>query len=324
MNEEILRRLSVITEEEQRILDGDPEIDRSLYMEGGVDRITQKKLLEKGRMIAIRPHTRFIHFPPHTHDYVEIVCMVQGRTRHLVNGHPFDLDAGEILMIGQHAVHEIERAGREDLAVNFIVKPDFFGGIMSYLGHEETPLRRFVLDSLRGGGETEWLCFRVSRELPVQNLLENLLWTMISGSPHKRGILQMTMGLLFAELLERTEAMRFPTREQETLVRVLRDLEENYRESSLTALAEALHYDQAALSRLIRRKTGKTYKQLLQEKRLSQAAWMLEHTDRNVDEIARLVGYENISFFHRLFLVRFGMHPRQYRISAQEREEAGR
>ena len=35
MHEEILRRLSVITDEEQRILDGDPEIDRSLYMEGG-------------------------------------------------------------------------------------------------------------------------------------------------------------------------------------------------------------------------------------------------------------------------------------------------
>ena len=320
MHEEILRRLSVITDEEQRILDGDPEIDRSLYMEGGMDRITGGKLLEKGRNIAVRPHTRFIHFPPHTHDYVEIVYMAQGQTRHLVNGHPFTLSAGEILMIGQHAVHEIERADREDIAVNFIVKPDFLGGIMSFLGHEETPLRRFVLDSLRGGGETEWLYFRVAGVLPVQNLMENLLWTMISDSPHKRGIHQMTMGLLFAELLDRTEALRFPTREQETLVRVLRDLEENYRESSLTALAESLHYDQAALSRMIRRKTGRTYKELLQEKRLSQAAWMLEHTDRNVDEIARLVGYENISFFHRLFLSRFGRHPRQYRMEARARE----
>ena len=52
----------------------------------------------------------------------------------------------------------------------------------------------------------------------------------------------------------------------------------------------------------------------MQEKRLSQAAWLLRNTERNVDEIARAVGYENMTYFHRLFRDRYGQSPRAYRI----------
>lgn len=313
MHDIILQRLSVITEEEQRILDGQLHIDRTLYMDGSRDMITGRKLLEAGKLITIRPHTRFIPFPRHTHDYVEIVYMCQGQTTHRVDGHRFVLHPGELLMLGQHAVQEIETAGREDIAVNFIIQPDFLGGILRFLGSEETPLRRFVLDCLRGGSETDYLYFQVADVLPVQNLVENLLWTLISDPPNKRSIHQMTMGLLFAELLGHTEDLQMPTQEQALLVRVLRSIEENYCSGSLTEIAQAQHYDLAALSRLIRRRTGKTYTQLLQEKRLSQAAWLLQNTDKRVDEIAHLVGYENVSYFHRLFGVRFGQSPKHFR-----------
>ena len=59
--------------------------------------------------------------------------------------------------------------------------------------------------------------------------------------------------------------------------------------------------------------TGRNYTELLQEKRLTQAAWLLRNTDRKVDEIAAAVGYENISYFHRLFAARFGLSPKKYR-----------
>jgi hypothetical protein len=39
-------------------------------------------------------------------------------------------------MLGQHARQEIEPAGEEDIAVNFIVRPDFLQGILSFLGNE--------------------------------------------------------------------------------------------------------------------------------------------------------------------------------------------
>ena len=108
-------------------------------------------------------------------------------------------------------------------------------------------------------------------------------------------------------------ALRFSSPEEETIVQTLRYIEEHYRDGSLTELSQLTHYDFSALSRLIKNRTGKTYTDLIQEKRLSQAAWLLINTGKRVDEIARLAGYENISYFHRLFVSRFGVSPRQYR-----------
>ena len=313
MNVEILNRLSAITPEEREILDGRGSIDRSIYMDGSRDVISGEKLLKKGRLIAIRPHTRFIAFPEHTHDYVEMVYMCQGETRHTVNGTAITLRQGELLMLGQNARQSIEPAMERDIAVNFIVRPAFFSGTLPFLGEEETPLRRFVVSCLTGENEAGYLLFHVAEILPVQNLIENLLYTLSENTPNKRGILQMTMGLLFAQLMNHTEALQFETVEQNAVVSVLRYLEENYRDGSLSEIAEQLHYELPSLSRLIRRKTGKNYTELLQEKRLSQAAWLLRNTDRNVDGIAVSVGYENISYFHRLFAARFGLSPKKYR-----------
>ena len=313
MNAEILKKLSLITEEEQEILDGRADIDRSLYMDGSRDVISGEKLLEKGKLIAIRPHTRFIAFPEHTHDYVEIVYMCQGSTAHIVNGERFRLEAGELLMRGQNARQQIEAAGKEDVAVNFIVRPEFFSSLLPMLGEEETPLRRFIVACLRGENESGYLLFHVSEILPIQNLIENLLYTMLEDIPNRRSIMQLTMGLLFVQLLNHTQTLSFFSGEQEAVITVLRYVEEHYRDGSLSEIAEQLHYELHSLSRLIRQKTGKNYTDLVQEKRLSQTVWFLNNTDWNIDEIARAVGYENMTYFHRLFQEHFGMSPRKYR-----------
>lgn len=315
MQQSILDRLSAVTGEEREILSGRMAIDRSLYMDGSRDVISGEKLLEKGKLLAIRPHTRFVAFPEHTHDYVEMVYMCTGQTRHTVNGTPVLLQKGELLMLGQNARQSIEAAGEGDLAVNFIVRPAFFSGTLPFLGEEETPLRRFLVSCLTGESETGYLLFHVADILPIQNLIENLLYTLMEDAPNKRGILQMTMGLLFAQLVNHTQALQFETQEQNAVVSVLRYLEEHYRDGSLTDIARSLHYELPSLSRLIRQKTGRTYTELLQEKRLSQAAWLLRNTERKVDEIANAVGYENISYFHRLFSARYGLSPRSYRLA---------
>ena len=313
MNSELLRKLSAISEEESAILRGEKQIDRTLYMDAGRDVITGSKLLSPGKIITIRPHTRFVAFPEHSHDYVEMVYMCSGETVHRVNGQEIRLRQGELLMLGQNARQSIAPAGEHDIAVNIIVRPEFFSGTLPLLGEEETPLRRFIISCLTGENEAGYLLFHVAELLPVQNLIENLLYTLMEETPNKRGIHQLTMGLLFSQLLNHTEALQFESAEENIILSVLRYVEENYKDGSLTEAAAMLHYELTSLSRLIRQKTGKNYTELLQEKRLSQAAWLLRNTDRRVNEIAVSVGYENISYFHRLFAARFGCSPKKYR-----------
>ena len=147
MNESILQRLRLITAEEQAILQGGA-LDRDLYMQDSGNRINAKKLLSAGKWITLRTHTRFLDFPEHTHDYIEVVYMCAGETIHFVNGQRIVLRQGELLFLNQQARHAVSRAEKEDIAVNFIVLPDFFTTILPAMGEEETPLRRFLVDCL--------------------------------------------------------------------------------------------------------------------------------------------------------------------------------
>ncbi len=71
MNQELLARLRQITDEERAILAGDATVRRSLYTTRHEFVVDSARLLEKGKLIEIRPHTRFVHFPRHRHNYVQ-------------------------------------------------------------------------------------------------------------------------------------------------------------------------------------------------------------------------------------------------------------
>lgn len=313
IRQEILEKLMPITKEERIILDGADTVDKSLYTTHEDNVIRSQKLLSKGRLIHVRTHTRFVHFPEHTHDFVEAVYMCMGQTTHIINGKELVLKEGELLFLGQNARQEILPAGENDIAVNFIIQPSFFDKTLEMLGAEETPIKNFLISSLFDGENQSYLHFKVSGVLPVQNLVENLICTLISNTSNKRNINQTTMGLLFMQLLNHTDMLVYETREDRAIMDIFRYIEDNYKNGSLTEASRLLHYDFYWLSHEIKNRTGKTYTEHLQEKRLSQAAFLLKSTSLSVEEIAIAVGYENKSYFHRIFSKKFGVSPKKYR-----------
>ncbi len=80
MNEALLQELRRITPEEQKILDGNKSIEETIYVSAKPDVIDASKLLERGKLITVRPATRFVYFPKHTHNYIEVIYMCEART----------------------------------------------------------------------------------------------------------------------------------------------------------------------------------------------------------------------------------------------------
>ena len=173
-------------------------------------------------------------------------------------------------------------------------------------------MQKTVIQCLCGKSVSKYLHFKVADVKPVQNLVENLLWTLLTNVPNRRSIYQQTMGLLFCVLLNQADRL-YTGNEEETIVQVLHYVEENYVHGSLAEIASRLNYDQAWLSRKIKRSIGKNYADIVREKRMAQAAWLLQNTPKKVADVANAVGYENISFFNRIFSAKFGMSPREYR-----------
>lgn len=313
LKEEILQKLIPITDEEKEILKGSG-LDKSLYSTDE-ESVVRFEKLTNNKMISIRTHTRFIGFPEHTHDYIEAVYMCKGNTTHIINGKKLLLKEGELLFLGQNARQEILPAKEDDIAINFIIQPSFFNTTLEMLGAEESPIKNFLINSLFGKENQSYLHFKVANVLPVQNLMENLIWTLTNNATNKRNINQTTMGLLFMQLLNHTDKLVYESKEDKAIMNIFRYIEENYKDGSLTKAANLLHYDFYWLSHEIKNRTGRTYTEHLQEKRLSQSAYLLKNTSLSVEEIALAVGYQNKSYFHRIFAKKYGKSPKKYRDS---------
>ena len=320
MTEELLSQLRIITPEEERILSGEDEIERELYMSSEEDTIDSKMLLESGKLIQVRTHTRFVHFPVHKHNYVEVIYMCSGSTHHVINGEDVHLHQGELLFLNQTVTQEIFPAEETDIAVNFIILPGFFDLVLKMMGEEQNLLRDFIVDCLRGENSSSgYLYFKVADILPVQNLVENLIWTIVNKQTNKRSINQTTMGLLILQLMNHMDKLETgeSSGEQKLIIRVLSYIEEHYRDGELGELANHLHYDLYWLSKEIKKRTGRTYTELVQTKRLNQAAYLLNTTSIPIADVAIAIGYNNFAYFHRIFRKRFGVTPRTYRMNGK-------
>lgn len=316
MNRSLLNQLKIISQEEREILKGNKDINRNIYMNPSSNIIDNKKLLQQNKLIHVRPHTRFVHFPKHKHNYVEVIYMCQGRTLHIINGEKVALQAGELLFLSQNATQEILPAELEDVAVNFIILPEFFDRTLQMIGEEENQLRDFVVGCLKNVDDRiGYLHFKVSDVLPIQNLIENLIWTILNGQQNNRSINQITMGLLFLQLMNHTDKVSIGKNQydQELTMQIYRYIEENYKEGQLTDLAESLQCDLYWLSRMVKRLTGRTYTELVQTKKLNQAVYLLTTTKLTVADISYAVGYDNLSYFHRIFKKRYNVSPKEYR-----------
>ncbi|WP_026651696.1 AraC family transcriptional regulator [Butyrivibrio proteoclasticus] len=326
MDKRLIEILGTITDEERAILAGEERINRALYYsdspsgkraKSSEDEIDAARVLQDGKLIDMRPHVRFVHFPLHTHNYVEFIYMCQGETTHIVDGQRITLKEGDLLFLNQHAKQEILPASERDIAVNFMILPAFFDTAFSMMKENDSALKDFLVSCLTSKDiDGNFLYFKVSEVPQIQNIMENLIWNMLSDNEGGRMINQVTMGLLFLNLLEHTDAIRVSRRsyEQEVMFALLRYIDEHFQDATLSAFARDQKENEYTLSRMIKKNTGSTFKELLQNKKLTKACELLKNTDIPVADISVMIGYDNTSFFHRLFRRSFGMSPRQYRI----------
>lgn len=245
MNKELLVKLSQITAEEQKLLSGG-QVDADIYTQDGEFVIASQKLLEKGRLIDVRPHTRFAHFPRHRHNYIEVIYMYSGSTTHLINGQKIVLGEGDLLFLNTHAEQEVLPANHGDIAINFIILPEFFEHSFVMLESEKSPLNEFLMSCLfKSATSYNYLYFKVAEVLPIQNLVENLIWSISNNYPNKRSIQQKTMALLFLQLMNHTDKIQRSNSDFKDgfIVTVLKYIEEHYQDGSLTELAGLLNFD---------------------------------------------------------------------------------
>lgn len=317
MNQKLIEKMQEISEEEQSYLDGDVQVKKDIYTRGKNFEIDRKLFLEEGKLITVRPHSRFVEFPEHDHNYIEIMYVCQGSITHYIGKKELVMKKGDILLMNPYVKHRVKRAEYEDIGINFIALPEFFDIPLQML-KENNMLAEFLVGTLRQKNPVpQYLLFQLEENSAIDNLMENMMDSLFHDRSDEDVMNQFSMGLVFLYLLRHIEKLAQGSSQnyKDVVVQAtMKYIDNCYKDATLTKIANDFHQSLSVLSKLIKQSTESTFQELLQRKRFQKAVMFLLETDLPVEEVAIAVGYENHSYFYRQFKNIYGMTPRQYRM----------
>ena len=318
MDERILSRISRISDEERRILNGSG-LEKDIYCELDDFVVSGELMTGPSRDICVRTHTRYTAFPLHRHNYLEMMIVLSGSITHRIAGESVTLGSGDILVLNKHVAHSIDRADTNDLGVNIIISDSFIDSIKGELF--QTVFAELAEQNSRADGSGIYLAFSTGGNRRISNVVENLLFELLEDSSNAQ-IKKYTVALLFDYLSEGAESLlrlasRLPDRDGMRRATVLGYLEAHYKTATLSELADLVFLSVPYLSKLINAYFGKSFKELLLDIRMKKAAELITKTALPIGDIINSVGYENESYFHREFKRRTGKTPLSMRKNAK-------
>ena len=83
---------------------------------------------------------------------------------------------------------------------------------------------------------------------------------------------------------------------------------------SLADLSKVVNMPEVSFSRFIKKRTGKTFIESLNEIRLGHASRMLIDTTETISEVSYKCGFNNLSYFNRIFKREKGCTPKEFRL----------
>lgn len=90
---------------------------------------------------------------------------------------------------------------------------------------------------------------------------------------------------------------------------------------TLVSVAERFHIEKSYFSRLFRKETGENFVLYICRRRMEKAVEYMKKTDINLTEIAFMVGYDDYTYFNKVFRKTMGVSPREYRSRVQEEQQ---
>lgn len=296
--------------------DFQPEIDDNhVHKIGNRMRALHQKGMPEG--LSIVRNSRFNPVPEHVHDYVEISYVYCGNAPQIVNGAQLTLAQNEVLLLDAACPHAIGELGEHDIMLSIVISRPMLRRSLDQSLSSAGTVSRFLLNALND--ETDHrghVHFRTGGSRRVRRYMQEMLCELLEPTAASPQIASRLFELLLVELMQSYEAALLqtdgPALPSAQVAAAMSYIERHACDCTLDDLAHHLHLSPNYASALLKRQTGRTFMQLVQESRLTRAAALLD-TGATAEAAAREVGYANMSFFYKKIAERYGCTPAAYR-----------
>lgn len=256
----------------------------------------------------------------HNHEFVEINYVSEGSGFQHIGGRVLPVKKGDLFYLPLGASHVFRPTspapGRKHLIVyNILLHPSFMRRLAAKFPPDDG-MRRFLEAAYPA---QEWLHVR-DHDGSFQRIAETLKDELTQQKPDCLLLAEGEVVRLFV-LLRRSGAIggapvaaTAANPRDDRLERIVAAVRERAAEPLLLGeLAAAAGLGERQFSRRFRRHTGMTFTDFVQNVRIERSCKRLLATGDSVSAIARDCGYQDITFFNRLFKKKTGLTPLQYR-----------
>ncbi|MBU3114057.1 AraC family transcriptional regulator [Clostridium lacusfryxellense] len=280
--------------------------------------INNKKLMNESEVISIHKHDRFIKFDKHKHDYLEMMFVYSGEIRQEIEGQKLVIQKGEILLLDMNVEHSIEMAGKSDIAINVLIKKEFFDWVFMSQIADNDLISNFIVEAIYGKNKfKQYIHFKTSENDKVCNFMLQILMEYYDKKNGMETAIRAYIMLLFNELLrdyKKYLSSEIVSKIDSTIsTEILSYINSHYKDITLKGMAEHFSYNPDYISKLVKKTIGKTITELIKEKRIKQAEYLLLNTKMPVIDVITEIGYSNVSYFYRQFKEQVGTTPDEYR-----------
>lgn len=279
--------------------------------------VMSKKAFFRRGNIHISKHNRYADMVAHSHDFIEINYMYSGRCIQVINGEEIVLEVGDVCLLDQNIKHSIKALEEDDILINILLKSETVNTeILQKMASARSIVTEFLLfASQEWNSHTQFLVFKAHKNERIQEIIKNILLEYFSESLYSMEIIQLTLPLLFMELVRSYSEDVYCYREDgnKVIVDALKKIEEQYKSITLGELAAQLGFNKNYLGNLLKKETGQTFSKLVLKQRLLNAYSLVMNTNYSMEEITNKVGLSSTSYFFKIFKEQFNENPGELR-----------
>lgn len=262
----------------------------------------------------------------HTHDYIELGYVVEGEFKQRILGKDIKFKKGELFLIDKNCVHQ-DYIFTNDSATLFIgMSNEMFDEIIvERIGEER--ISNFLRKSLLKQKNTlQYLHFYPKESVDKSKIEKDLLMLIKELGQNDEASKYITKGIMMRILtLISTEYVFSLSIEQKSkitsfVVEEIKDyIHNNYSDITIKDLVKRFNFNEDYFNRILKQKEGMTYSEYVQNVRLKNAVQLLVTTEKSIEDIVRIVGYNNKGYFYKIFVSKYGMTPAIYRKTVKKK-----